>query len=110
MDFADWFAKKCNEFNKTPSEVGVEIGSTAAAASYWVNGKKIPRKVTLVKLEEYFGEKFEGEKVINKKSPAVETAELDEDTLTILNLLGKLTPSNRDRAIAYLQGLVAGQS
>lgn len=45
-----------------------------------------------------------------EKSPAAETAELDADALLIIELLGKLTPSNRDRAIAYLQGLVAGQS
>lgn len=45
-----------------------------------------------------------------KNSSAHEDAELDADTLLILDLLGKLTPSNLDRAIAYLQGLVAGQS
>lgn len=52
-----------------------------------------------------------GEEVYEgKNSYAPEDAELDDDTLLILDLLGKLTPSNRDRAIAYLQGLVAGQS
>ena len=110
MDFGDWFASMCNKIGESPSTVAKNIGATPAAASYWFNNKKTPKKTTLVKLEEYFGEKFIESETDNKKSPAAEAAELDEDTMTILNLLGKLTPSNRDRAIAYLQGLVAGQS
>lgn len=43
-------------------------------------------------------------------SAASEEAALDADTILIIELLGKLTPSNRDRALAFLQGLAAGQS
>lgn len=110
MDFAEWFSRKCAETGDSPSKVSKSIGLSEAIGCYWANGSKIPRKTSIAKVEIYFGEKFNGEKVDNKKSPTAEAAELDEDTITILNLLGKLTPSNRDRAIAYLQGLVAGQS
>ena len=58
MSFADWFIKMCNDRGMSPTAVADAIGVSAASASYWVTGRNVPKKTTLAKVEEYFGEKF----------------------------------------------------
>lgn len=62
MDFADWFAEMCNKHKITPTLVAEKIGVSAAAASYWINGRNTPKETTRKKIEQFFGEKYEKEK------------------------------------------------
>lgn len=96
--------------NITKTELYSHCGFSSSAVSQWKAGTAKPSMRTIENVSEFLDIPMSELLEEKEKSPAAETAELDADALLIIELLGKLTPSNRDRAIAYLQGLVAGQS
>lgn len=63
----------------------------------------------LLKVSEYLGLSPEYLLYGQEKSPSSEDNELDDLDIEILSLIQKLTPENYTRALAYIQGLVAGQ-
>lgn len=72
MSFADWFIKMCNDRGMSPTAVADAIGVSAASASYWVTGRNVPKKTTLAKVEEYFGEKFAPDDTLQTLKDAAE--------------------------------------
>lgn len=80
MYFAHWFAEMCNKHETTPTAVAIAVGVSPTSASYWLNGRNMPKKTTILKLEKYFGEKYEKE-----KSPASEDTELNESNYCVWN-------------------------
>lgn len=57
MTFYEWFTAQCVTHNTTPSAVAVAVGVSPAAANGWKGGS-MPKSVTLIRIENYFGEKY----------------------------------------------------
>ena len=57
MTFYEWFTAQCVTHNTTPSAVAVAVGVSPAAANGWKGGS-MPKSVTLMRIENYFGEKY----------------------------------------------------
>lgn len=57
MTFYEWFTAQCVAHNTTPSAVAVAVGVSPAAANGWKGGS-MPKSVTLMRIENYFGEKY----------------------------------------------------
>jgi len=57
MTFYEWFTSQCVAHNPTPSAVAVAVGVSPAAANGWKGGS-MPKSVTLMRIENYFGEKY----------------------------------------------------
>lgn len=103
MTFSEWFIEMCAKHGTNPSNVAKAVGCTAPSGTGWANGS-IPRKVTIKKIEDHFGEKYE-----NKKSPTSEDAELDEIKIKIINALSSLSLEDERQILSYIQGFAAAR-
>lgn len=90
MTFSEWFIEMCAKHGDFPSNVAKAVGCTAPSGTGWANGA-IPRKVTIKKIEDYFGEKYE-----NKKTAPIIESGLNRKTI-FAEMLYRLP--DRDRLV-----------
>lgn len=101
MSFAEWFVTKCNEKKVSPTAVGAAVGVSPASASYWASGRSVPKKTTLAKIENYFGEKFDDTISI---APDGEKTDVDRE---LESLLRNLTDDEKKFIIESAKNIVA---
>lgn len=107
--FKENFERLCSKRGKAPSAVCDEIGLSRTMYSKWDNDS-IPRKVTLIKIADYFGVTPESLVAENeqKKSPS----EADEDQILkgeIAKIFLGLLPEQQEQAKKYLRYLLDTQ-
>lgn len=54
-DFYNMYVKACNDINKSPSAVALEIGISKTAVNGWKTGRTKPTDATRQKVYNYFG-------------------------------------------------------
>lgn len=119
------FVNKCNELKKSPSAVAEEMGFKRSVVTRWKNGT-VPRQATLQKIAKYFDCSVEeltadgsfphgyqallnarAELALEKaKKPAPDWDRLDAE---LVERLTALTPGERDKVDAFVQGLLASR-
>lgn len=100
----------CEKNGISPSKMCVDLGISKNTISRLKKNEEAQISFsTAKKIADYFRVDVDCVLHGNKKSPASEDTELDNDSIKILELLHKLTPENSVRAIAYIQGLVDTQ-
>ena len=119
------FVNKCNELNKSPSAAAEEMGFKRSVVTRWKNGT-VPRRATLQKIAKYFDcsveelvaddslpyayqamQKLKAELALEKaKKPAPDWDRLDAE---LVERLTALTPGERDKVDAFVQGLLASR-
>ena len=66
--FYENYIRLCNEVQKSPSAVAIEIGISKPTVNRWKNGSR-PTDATMRKIAEYFGVSISELKEGNKKTP-----------------------------------------
>lgn len=107
--FKENFERLCAKKGKSPSAVCDEIGLSRTMYSKWDN-ESVPRKVTLIKIADYFGVTPESLVAENerKKSPS----EADEDRIfkgELAKIFLGLLPEQQEQAKKYLLYLLDTQ-
>lgn len=107
--FKENFERLCAKKGKSPSAVCDEIGLSRTMYSKWDN-ESVPRKVTLIKIADYFGVTPESLVAENeqKKSPS----EVDEDKILkgdLAKIFLGLLPEQQEQAKKYLLYLLDTQ-
>lgn len=102
------FINLCNSIGKSPSAVAEEIGIMRSTVTRWKQGKS-QTDANIQKVANYFGVTVEELTTESKKSPTPESVELSKFDLDILESMYKLTPADRIRVEAYIQGLIAAR-
>ena len=99
--------------NMTQVEVAKRIGLAQISYSSWEKGTTKIDHTSLIKLSELFEVSVDyllGKETENKKEPASENRDgLTEMEIEILDRMSKLTPEDRGRVHAYIQGLLAAR-
>ena len=86
--FYENYLKFCNEVNKTPSAVALEIGLSKTAVNGWKYNRSNPTDATLQKVADYFGVTVDVLDPSKKNKPAThEERELTEKQLRMWNLI-----------------------
>lgn len=85
--FWEKFINLCNEQNKTPSAICVELGFSKATATNWKNGSE-PQPIKLKKVADYFGVSTDyfAENNDKQSAAASETVILDQHNLRMVPL------------------------
>lgn len=102
MSFADWFVARCNEHGVSPTAVGTAVGVSPASASYWVTGRSVPKKTTLAKIENYFGEKFDDTYSVVFDD---ELQALKDDERALLHSYRTMTDEQKHMMAVFAKGL-----
>ena len=116
--FYDIYQNLCNEINKSPSRVALDLGINKASVTYWKKEGKTPNTEILQKVADYFNVSVDYllEKENEKTSPADLT---EDDELNIyleelknrkeMRMLFKLaagaTKEDVEKAVAIIEGL-----
>lgn len=99
--------------NMTQVEVAKRIGLAQSSYSAWENGTTKIDHTSLLKLSELFEVSVDyllGKEGNQQKKPAPEVGDgLSEIDIDILERMAKLTPEDRGRVHAYIQGLLAAR-
>lgn len=101
MPFYENYVRLCNQINKSPSAVAIELKIAKPSVTRWKAGAK-PRYATALRVANYFGvtvEELMGEGI--KKEPA-ENGKLNPDYL-------KLNDANRAAIDAAIAALLTSQ-
>lgn len=80
--FWDNFERLCHEQNKSPNAVATELGISSGSLTAWKNGR-VPRGVTLEKLEKYFNVTKAMLFSDNQKEKPIENDGLEENTILL---------------------------
>ena len=107
--FKENFERLCSKIGESPSSVCDSIGLSRTMYSKW-NDESVPRKVTLIKIADYFGVTPESLLAENeqKKSPP----EMDEDQVSkeeLAKIFSNLLPEQQEQAKSYLRYLLDTQ-
>lgn len=107
--FKENFERLCSKRGKAPSAVCDEIGLSRTMYSKWDNDS-IPRKVTLIKIADYFGVTPESLVAENeqKKVPSEMDGEENEKN-EIAKIFSDLLPEQQEQAKKYLRYLLDTQ-
>lgn len=105
--FKENFERLCSKKGKAPSAVCDEIGLSRTMYSKWDN-KSVPRKVTLIKIADYFGVSPESLVAENEQKSSSET---DESQINdeIVKIFSNLSPEQQEQAKKYLRYLLDTQ-
>ena len=115
--FYDIYQNLCNEINKAPSRVAVELGLNKSTVSVWKRKGAIPNSDTLQKIAEYFNVSVDyllgnEEKTSPAKSPEDETLEEllnrlkhREEMKMLFKLADGATKEDVLRAVAIIEAL-----
>lgn len=95
------FVRLCNEIDKPPTVVCIELGLNKATFSNWKDDS-VPHARTLEKIADYFGVSVEMLLSDEKEKPT-DNGELDNEILMLYN---QLPPDKRKQADDYLRFLV----
>ena len=109
MKFAQILKKIMDERQVTNYELAKKLDIHPTTVANWLDGA-MPRKKMMGRLADYFNVSIEyllGTE--NEKSPTPEGAELTELEKDILERMSRLTPEDRVRVDAYIQGLLAAR-
>lgn len=108
--FFDTFSQLCKQKGVSVTKATVDIGLSRTIGTKWKRTGATPNGETLSKIADYFNVSIEyllGTE--NEKSPTPEGAELTELEKDILERMSRLTPEDRVRVDAYIQGLLAAR-
>ena len=108
--FFDTFSALCKEKKVSCKRATLEMGLSNSIAAKWKRTGATPNGETLSKIADYFNVSIEyllGTE--NEKSPTPEGAELTDLEKDILERMSRLTPEDRVRVDAYIQGLLAAR-
>lgn len=97
MHFYRKFVTFCNQAEKSPSRVAMEIGLSKSTVNNWKNGG-MPSDSTLQKIADYFGipvERLEGQ--TDEKIPPAVQWNSDNDPVTNALIQEVLTASEEDK-------------
>ncbi len=83
--------------------LSIELGVSQETVSAYESGKHYPSYLSLVKLSQIFGVSIDYLMGLSEERVAVKKCTVDEAIL--LNLFDSLSETNRQLALAYLQGL-----
>lgn len=90
-------------------QLSVDLGVSQPTVSDWESGRKVPSAKSTVRLAEYFGVSVDYLLGLDtEKGPLTEP---DEEALDkeLISLLTSLTPSEQEKAAAFVQGLIANR-
>ena len=109
--FYELFEQLCKQKGVTPNRACLEMGISRSTAAKWKNTGGKAGADTLFKISAYFGVpvSYFNDDAENEKSPAPDGAELSELEKDILDRMSQLTPEDRVRVDAYIQGLLAAR-
>lgn len=105
--FYDNFKMLCERNGEKPTPVAQKLGCSSSNVVMWKNGS-VPRPAVLQKIAEYFGVDTQYLLFGDEKSPLVHADEraLDEE---LVSRLTSLTPEERKKVDAFVQGLLANR-
>lgn len=109
MEFAQILKKLMDERQVTNYELAKKLDIHPTTVANWLDGA-MPRKKMLSRIADFFEVSTDyllGAE--NEKSPAPDGAELSELEKDILDRMSQLTPEDRVRVDAYIQGLLAAR-
>lgn len=99
MTFYEWFTAQCVSHNTTPSAVAVAVGVSPAAANGWKGGS-MPKSVTLMRIENFFGEKFSA---TNTSEDPLQT--LKDEEKALLHSYRTMTEEQKRMMSVFIKGL-----
>jgi transcriptional regulator with XRE-family HTH domain len=106
-NIAEKLSQLRNERNETQEHVAESIGVSSVSLSRYETGARMPKMDILAKIALHYGVTVDEILGINNeetKKPAEERLEI-----SLLDRISKLSPENRVRVEAYLEGLLASQ-
>lgn len=105
--FYDNFKMLCEQKGEKPTPVAQKLGCSSSNVVMWKNGST-PRPAVLQKIADYFGVDTQFLLFGNEKSPLVHAGEraLDDE---LVSRLTSLTPEERQKVDAFVQGLLANR-
>lgn len=99
MTFYEWFTAQCIAHNTTPSAVAVAVGVSPAAANGWKGGS-MPKSVTLMRIENFFGEKY------NANTIGEDTLQvLKDEEKALLHSYRTMTEEQKRMMSVFVKGL-----
>lgn len=105
MPFYENYVRLCNQINKSPSAVAIELKIGKPSVTRWKSGVK-PRYATALKVANYFGvtvEELMGEGI--KKEPA-ENGKLSYAQLELIELSSKMSDDELRKFIAAMKAMI----
>ena len=105
------FSQNLNRYmenrGETISDISSALSIPFSTVSDWVHGRKYPRMDKVQMLADYFV--VQKSDLTEEKSTPVSEDGLGEKTKEVLDMLSKLTPQNREIALAQLDVLIKHQ-
>ena len=113
MPFYENYVYLCNQINKSPSAVAIELKLGKPSVSRWKSGTK-PRDSTLLRVANYFGvsvEDLTGDNIRNEaeEKEATNTGDLSDAELKLIELFRKLPAETQSSFPALLEATLKAQ-
>ena len=109
MSFIETFTKLCNERQKSPTSVCMELGLSDAIYTYWKKNGSVPRDATLKKIADYFEVSTEyliGEESISEKEELnayLEELKNRSEMRMLFSLAKNATKEDVEKAVAIIE-------
>lgn len=103
MTFYENYVRLCNQINKSPSAVAIELKIGKPSVTRWKSGVK-PRYATAMKVANYFGvsvEELMGEGI--KKDPIPKDGAVSSAKQKLLDALDGLSDSQLEKLIGIIE-------